>query len=149
MLDLDGFNQVNDLGGHAAGDAALKAVAAAVRKSMRPTDCCCRMTGDEFVVLALGAPRDTLGLIAGRLRRAVEGCPVPGLEAPWKLTVSIGVACGADWQSWEAALAEADRLLYEAKRQGGNRVAGPAPDLSPGDAAPPAATPDTAAGPSA
>ena len=107
------------------------------------------MTGDEFVVLALGAPRDTLGLIAGRLRRAVEGCPVPGLEAPWKLTVSIGAACGADWQSWEAALAEADRLLYEAKRQGGNRVAGPAPDLSPGDAAASAATPDTAVGPSA
>ncbi len=114
VLDLDGFSQVNDLGGHAAGDAALKAVAAAVRKSMRPTDCCCRLTGDEFVVLALAAPRATLGTIAGRLRRAIEGCPVPGFEA-MKLTVSIGVACGADWNSWDAALAEADRLLYEAK----------------------------------
>ncbi len=146
VLDLDGFNQVNDLGGHAAGDAALKAVAAAVRKSMRPTDCCCRMTGDEFVVLALGAPREALGMIAGRLRRAVEGCPVPGLAAPWKLTVSIGVACGADWPTWEAALAEADRLLYEAKRQGGNRVAGPTTGaVTAASAASPSAGPAAAA----
>ena len=104
------------------------------------------MTGDEFVVLALGAPRETLGMIAGRLRRAVEGCPVPGLAAPWKLTVSIGVACGADWPTWEAALAEADRLLYEAKRQGGNRVAGPTPGASTAaSAASPSAGPAAAA----
>ncbi len=132
VLDLDGFQQVNDVGGHAAGDAALKAIAAVVRKTMRPADCCCRLTGDEFVVVATSAPRETLGTIAGRLRHAIEGCVVSGLDAPLKLTVSIGVACGADWPSWEAALAEADRMLYQAKRQGGNRVAGPAPasDLS-------------------
>jgi diguanylate cyclase (GGDEF)-like protein len=126
VLDLDGFKQLNDLGGHAAGDAALKAVAAAVRKCIRPADCCCRLTGDEFVVVALSAPRSTLGTIAGRLRTVIEGCTVPGFEPSQKLTVSIGVACGADWTTWEAALAEADRMLYEAKRQGHNHVAGPA-----------------------
>jgi diguanylate cyclase (GGDEF)-like protein/PAS domain S-box-containing protein len=126
VLDLDGFKQLNDLGGHAAGDAALQAVAVAIRKCIRPTDCCCRLTGDEFVVLATATPRSKLGIIADRLRQAIEGCAVPGFETTWKLTVSIGAACGADWPSWEAALAEADRRLYAAKRLGAGRMAGPA-----------------------
>ncbi len=125
MIDLDGFKRVNDLGGHAVGDEALKVLATVVRQCIRPTDYCCRLAGDEFVVLAIPAPRSTLDEIADRVRRAIESCQVPQLGGTLKLTASVGVASGADWQSWETLLAEADRLLYQAKHRGRNRVEGP------------------------
>jgi diguanylate cyclase (GGDEF)-like protein len=117
-LDLDGFKAVNDGGGHAAGDAVLREVAAALRACTRPLDMAARIGGDEFAVLlgsADGAPA-----VAERIRARIavamanRHCPV---------TASVGaVTFPAAPASVDAALAAVDAAMYESKAAGRNRV---------------------------
>ena len=119
MLDVDHFKEYNDAYGHLAGDAALARVAAILKESTRDVDCAARYGGEEFVVLlpeteAQGAT-DTAQRIQGRLARddVVGG----------KVTLSVGVAqFPEDGESPEDLLAGADAALYQAKREGRNRV---------------------------
>ncbi len=129
MLDLDHFKSINDRYGHAAGDAALQAVASAIRKQVRLVDTVARYGGEEFAVVMPGATAADAAVAAERLRREIAGLrfqPHPGVIHP--LTISIGVAAiGADAaQDGEAAaealLRRADEALYQAKRQGRNQV---------------------------
>ena len=71
LVDLDGFKAVNDAGGHAAGDAMLKAVAAALGGAVRETDTVARLGGDEFAVLADVSVTFSGEMLAERLREAV------------------------------------------------------------------------------
>lgn len=129
MLDLDHFKAINDRYGHAVGDAALQAVASAIRKHVRLFDTVARYGGEEFAVVMPGATAADAAVAAERLRREVAGlhfAPLPGVVHP--LTVSIGVAAVAaeavddETSAAEALLRRADQALYEAKRQGRNRV---------------------------
>ena len=124
LCDLDHFKRINDTHGHPAGDAALVAVAHLLKEMQRGEDLLCRYGGEEFVVLLDGAAgREALGA-AERYRQAVEALPleVAGTRIP--LTLSAGVACFPELYVKTAAelILFADEALYEAKRQGRNRV---------------------------
>lgn len=122
FIDLDNFKQLNDSCGHSMGDQCLVTVAAICRQSIRQQDLICRYGGEEFVVLLPDTRLTLAGKVAERIRRAVEGCPLPG--SAWQCTVSIGTAsANSQNASIEETLKETDKALYRAKAQGKNCIA--------------------------
>jgi diguanylate cyclase (GGDEF)-like protein len=121
--DLDHFKEVNDSHGHATGDAVLMDVAYVLRKQLRAFDLAYRIGGEEFLVLLPGANLEQSAAMAERLRRGVEADTVGG---GLRVTMSFGVSAShrASAFDYERVCAEADAALYEAKRQGRNRVCG-------------------------
>jgi two-component system, cell cycle response regulator len=123
MMDVDHFKSVNDRYGHASGDRALRLIADSVRVNTRVFDSVARYGGEEFVVVMPGTGPSEAAVAAERLRLAVEGIEfnTAGIRMP--LTVSVGVACTPIGSgSPEALLQAADAALYDAKRNGRNRV---------------------------
>jgi diguanylate cyclase (GGDEF)-like protein len=121
MLDLDYFKSVNDENGHPAGDRALAAFGALLRRSLRPQDVAGRLGGEEFGVLLSQAGAAEAALVAERLRAATAAAPLDG--APRIITLSAGFAVCPAGAPLDRALARADEALYRAKEQGRNRVA--------------------------
>jgi len=124
MLDVDGFKQVNDRLGHAAGDSVLRAIGDILRRSVRIFDVCARLGGDEFAVLMPGSSAESSAHIAERIREDLEGSrPATG---PWPegmhVTASVGIATALNAVKAEELMARADQALYAAKRQGKNCV---------------------------
>jgi diguanylate cyclase (GGDEF)-like protein/PAS domain S-box-containing protein len=116
-IDLDGFKQVNDRGGHDVGDKVLRDVALRLRQGLRQSDVLARMGGDEFVALLPGCGTRELARKVGQTLRArlQTGYPVP--DATIELDASVGVACfPADGGDPKALLSHADRDMYAAKR---------------------------------
>jgi diguanylate cyclase (GGDEF)-like protein len=126
MLDLDHFKRLNDAHGHAAGDAVLRAVAASLTASVRPTDVLARTGGEELVVLGLVGDPDEAARLAERLRTAVANTRTADGHA---VTASIGIALTRPVDAEDATDAlwrlvdRADAAMYEAKQQGRDRVA--------------------------
>ncbi|MGY1714122.1 GGDEF domain-containing protein [Geodermatophilus nigrescens] len=117
IVDLDGFKGVNDRDGHAAGDAVLRRVAAALGAAVRETDTVARLGGDEFAVLALSpGPADDAAL-ADRVRAAVAGA-----GAGCGVTASVGLALVGPGDDVAGVLHRADGAMYRAKAAGGDRV---------------------------
>lgn len=115
VMDLTGFKTVNDTLGHAAGDAALTAVAAALESASRPGDAIGRWGGDEFVALLPNTTGDVAAIVAERLRAAVGKLEVGGR----RLGIDIGVAWFPDdGLVPETLLLEADARMYASKRLG-------------------------------
>jgi diguanylate cyclase (GGDEF)-like protein len=125
VLDLDHFKRLNDAFGHAAGDAVLRGVAAALAATVRPPDVLARTGGEELVVLGLVSDRSEARHLAERLRLAVAGSGV-GLQR--EVTVSIGVALTRPGYGEEPTDAlwrlidRADAAMYEAKQHGRDQV---------------------------
>ena len=119
-FDLDHFKRVNDLLGHARGDAVLREVAYEVRKSLRTFELVYRIGGEEFLVVLPGmTPAEGLE-VADRIRQVVLDLRPGGVE----ITVSLGVAqASGTGVRFEHLYACADEALYVAKREGRNRVA--------------------------
>jgi diguanylate cyclase (GGDEF)-like protein len=117
LVDLDGFKLVNDREGHAAGDAVLKAVTAALAGAVRETDTVARLGGDEFAVLAAVSPSFSGEMLAERLRDAVA---LAGLSTG--VTGSVGIADVRPGDDIEDLLHRADAAMYRSKSAGGNRV---------------------------
>ncbi len=134
MLDLDHFKQVNDTYGHAVGDGVLAAIAAAFRNLLRDIDIYGRLGGEEFAILL--PETDMVGgrATAERLRSAIADTEINAGGATLHVTVSIGVALlSANDAGLEAVLKRADDAMYEAKRNGRNRVmAEPLPAVTGG-----------------
>lgn len=112
LLDLDDFKVLNDRYGHAAGDAALRAVGAELRAALRGGDVAARLGGDEFALLVVGVENvASLSPLLGRLKRALERA-VPQTTVGF----SVGVACfPSDTDDPEALTGLADERLYAAK----------------------------------
>lgn len=118
FLDLDGFKQVNDSWGHAAGDQLLQVVATRLHACVRAEDLVARLGGDEFVVLVEDTDVGAAGSLAQRMIAAVEA-PVVIAGHTVHISTSIGVVLSAPGQaSPEAVLQLADGAMYQAKRTG-------------------------------
>jgi len=133
MLDVDHFKRINDTHGHAAGDVALKMVAAIISRELRSIDVCGRLGGEEFAVILPETEGTGAMQAAERLRLAVanESMRVTN-EVVLNVTISIGVTILADQDAnIDHLLARADGALYEAKRGGRNQAIYAAPGGTP------------------
>lgn len=122
LIDIDNFKKLNDTLGHAAGDEALKALAAKVRHGLRPVDHVARFGGEEFVVLLPGTPCDEAQQVLTRLQRHLSASLFMHDGREVFVTFSAGVTAWRPGEPLDAALERADRALYEAKRTGKNRT---------------------------
>jgi diguanylate cyclase (GGDEF)-like protein len=120
MLDLDDFKRINDTLGHEAGDGVLRAAAETLKGSLRGEDLVARIGGDEFALIISGV---TLGLADTRLRSiASRLAAMPVGPDGGRFTVSCGIAECSAGDTAESLIRRADQALYDAKRQGKNRV---------------------------
>jgi diguanylate cyclase (GGDEF)-like protein len=138
VVDLDYFKAINDRYGHPAGDKVLIHVANGLRDGVRNTDLVARIGGEEFVVLLPQTDIDAAVGLAQKLRHQLRESPAPiSSELQVSATASFGVACmpGGHNGSVAALYAAADNALYDAKREGRDRVARTEPDgtLTPSD----------------
>ena len=122
LIDIDNFKKLNDSLGHAAGDEALKALAARVKAWLRPIDHLARFGGEEFVVLLPGTALDEAQQALTRLQRQLTASLFMHNGQEVFVTFSAGVTAYRPGETVEAALERADEGLYEAKRTGKNRT---------------------------
>lgn len=121
MIDLDGFKDVNDEFGHAAGDTVLKTLAGRLKQSVRDSDTVARTGGDEFVVLvrAIQQPSDAAALAENLL--AAIGEPIRDGNVTLRVGASIGIAMyPADTLHPAQLVRMADKAMYDVKQSGRN-----------------------------
>lgn len=119
VCDIDRFKQLNDDRGHAAGDAALIALAQALRSVAHPDEVAARIGGDELVLVTFTEDRGEVPTLLGRLT-SLNHVEVDGTE----LSVSVGIASMAattEHFSLDDLIRRADAAMYEVKRSGGGR----------------------------
>lgn len=120
MIDIDNFKNLNDTFGHDAGDDAIRRISRVLREGTRGIDLAARIGGEEFAVLLVETSLAAGMEVAERLRVAIRDLLTPS-EA--RITASFGVAeCPTDAQTASGILKAADVALYEAKRNGRDRV---------------------------
>jgi len=129
MLDIDHFKSVNDRFGHPFGDEVLKFVANTVNEVVRTEDLVCRYGGEEFAVVAPNTPLTGAVMLAERIRVAIAAQPLSNKGTPVTVTASIGVA-QLQHPSRLTIVESADHALYQAKRDGRNRVSAYNPILA-------------------
>ncbi|GAB0055974.1 hypothetical protein SIID45300_00273 [Candidatus Magnetaquicoccaceae bacterium FCR-1] len=124
MMDIDHFKRFNDTQGHLNGDQALRALADLLKATIRLNDVAARYGGEEFALILPETPMAAAVGVAERLRQAAEAMPIRSLEQeplPF-ITLSLGIATSAPGDTPEMLIQTADTRLYQAKREGRNRV---------------------------
>ncbi|MBN2539163.1 MAG: GGDEF domain-containing protein [Deltaproteobacteria bacterium] len=124
LLDIDNFKKFNDSYGHLEGDVVLVRLGEVIRRCLRKTDSAYRFGGEEFTVIMPETTGDAATSLAERIREEYEHegfYPLGGGEAIYE-TVSIGVAQYIFQEELKMFLKRSDSNMYEAKRQGKNRV---------------------------
>jgi len=122
LIDLDDFKSFNDRRGHDAGSRLLTAIAQAMKSSGRDADEVFRYGGDEFTLILPGADVAGATAVGAKLARAVREVAISGRRSG--VTCSVGVATfPLDANDGRELVMAADRACYQAKRQGGDRVA--------------------------
>ena len=121
MLDIDDFKQINDNYSHGTGDAALIEFAKITKQLIRQDDLLSRWGGDEFMILFNGN-REAAINVAEKIRSNIETHAQESLAIP-PMTTSIGVVGISEYESIHDALEAVDQKLYQAKKEGKNRVA--------------------------
>jgi diguanylate cyclase (GGDEF)-like protein len=124
LFDIDEFKAVNDTAGHLTGDLVLQSVGSAVRQMLRTSDLCCRIGGDEFLVVLPDTPTHGAIIVAEKLRDKVAHLRADHSGLP-SVSISVGYVTAAQGEIDGLALVhKADRALYTAKREGRNRTSG-------------------------
>lgn len=122
MLDIDHFKSINDRFGHAIGDRVLKAIAAALKDSLRNIDMVFRYGGEEFLVLLSNTNCDAAQFVGERLRLAVLGLQYLVEGRALELSISLGCATLRPGETMDSLQQRADNALYASKRAGRNRL---------------------------
>jgi len=125
VIDLDQFKKVNDVHGHASGDLVLQTVAKELSRHLRAGDLAGRWGGEEFVLILPGSNVIGARLAAERIRKGLEAMRIESDQGLLEITASFGGAalCGPGCgKRSEDLLSRAHAALYEAKRNGSNRV---------------------------
>jgi two-component system, sensor histidine kinase LadS len=124
MIDIDHFKRVNDEYGHAIGDTALVAVAEMLLATCRSADVLARWGGEEFILLLPDTNQQQARIFAERARATIEanGLPIPHAASWLALTASFGLAQRGSEASISELIEQADKHLYEAKKNGRNRI---------------------------
>jgi two-component system cell cycle response regulator len=125
MVDIDNFKLINDEYGHGAGDEVLRLMADRLMHSVRTFDMVARLGGEEFLVVLADATPEIVAGVAERLRGATAEATFPLMSAGRAINVTVSVGAAIASESGESAaelLKRADEALYQAKRQGRNRV---------------------------
>ena len=122
MLDIDHFKRINDSHGHITGDEVLKAVAGALKNSLRNIDMVFRYGGEEFMVLLSNTNREAAAMVGERLRMAILELQYLVENRAIDLTISIGCATLLTGESVDSLQRRADNALYVSKREGRNRL---------------------------
>lgn len=119
-IDIDHFKKINDTYGHYKGDVILQKVSQQIQDNFRENDVCCRIGGEEFIVLTPMTDKEQAYAIAERLRRVLE---VDLMDGMGPVTISIGIT---HWPQTSRDIKEvfkaADDLLYQAKMDGRNCI---------------------------
>ncbi|GGB89763.1 hypothetical protein GCM10011352_14730 [Marinobacterium zhoushanense] len=123
LFDIDHFKDINDVYGHPVGDQVLRQFAALAASRIRNLDLLARTGGEEFMVIATETAGKGAAELAERLRIAIVST---NLGVDRTVTASFGVSQLRPGESFAALMQRADERLYWAKREGRNRVAGPA-----------------------
>lgn len=122
ILDLDHFKAINDTHGHDVGDEVLRQVSRCLREFTRYHDVVARIGGEEFAIVAPNMRLELLARFADRIRGAIGELTIVAGNCHLKVTASVGLAVWDRRKSAVEFFREADTKLYDAKRQGRNRV---------------------------
>lgn len=122
ILDVDHFKKVNDSYGHLAGDKVLKIVAREISKRIRTADFMARYGGEEFVIIMPETKEDEAVGAIDKTREYLSSVPFHFKERRVSVTASFGVTQFREGDTIEAAIARADKALYQAKHEGRNKV---------------------------
>jgi diguanylate cyclase (GGDEF)-like protein len=120
VMDVDHFKNINDVHGHAFGDATLQKLADTLLKAFRKSDVCGRTGGEEFAILLPDTTNEAACHLAEKLRIAIAEMPIEFQGKEISITASMGVAAGE--YDFDSLLQLADTALYRAKAEGRNRV---------------------------
>ena len=123
LLDIDDFKVINDTYGHPEGDNVLQHIAETGREALRRGDVFGRIGGEEFAAVFPGCAPDMAMQVAERLQREIQRLTFSHDQQTFGITVSQGLtSLTAEDESIESLFARADAAMYEAKRQGKNRI---------------------------
>ena len=124
MIDIDRFKSINEDLGHLGGDFTLRELAARIKGNIRKEELFARYGGEEFAVVLPETPREGAALLGERLLRVVNQMPFQYEERTYTVTISAGVAVTIGEKNITPVdlIRRADEMLYQAKREGRNRV---------------------------
>ncbi|SHJ50905.1 PAS domain S-box-containing protein/diguanylate cyclase (GGDEF) domain-containing protein [Dethiosulfatibacter aminovorans DSM 17477] len=122
MMDIDKFKDFNDSHGHDVGDEILKTVTLSMNSIIRKTDLVSRWGGEEFLAVFSGIDEKSLEIICEKMRMLVEKSFLGGSDDNLGVTISIGATMAEREDTIDEILKRADKLLYESKGNGRNRV---------------------------
>ncbi len=122
LIDLDHFKTINDTHGHQAGDEILKMFARLMHKAVREYDVACRYGGEEFLVIMPGASLDNAKQVLSRLQEKLRSTSLKRENAEVQVNFSAGISKLTPQDTVDSLIARADRLLYEAKNSGRDRI---------------------------
>lgn len=121
LVDLDGFKQVNDRHGHAAGDEFLRAVSRRLDRSVAESDVVGRWGGDEFILVLTVSP-DRAEPVLRRVQDTITRLPIETSAGQVPAELSIGAAAWAVGEPFDDTVRRADHALYVGKEAGGGRL---------------------------
>lgn len=122
LIDVDHFKNINDTFGHQVGDKALAHLTKTMLQSIRNTDILARWGGEEFLLMLPDTSLNEAKVIAERLCRNVEKTPLTNEDAELSFTISGGLVQASGPTNTDELIHKADKLLYEAKDNGRNRI---------------------------
>ncbi|MBI5095322.1 MAG: GGDEF domain-containing protein [Candidatus Hydrogenedentes bacterium] len=122
FVDVDHFKRFNDTYGHSAGDDVLKMVAKSLVSALRESDFVSRWGGEEFLITANNSDPDKLAAVAERCCAIIRSSVLERAGVRLRVTISVGATLAEPEDSLESILARADRLMYESKEAGRDRV---------------------------